>query len=107
MHVDSQEWHQTEGRLTDALLQYPEILKKNYYIDELFVHDKIVDPSILSANSILVKAYQNYKTSWYSFLDDFTKNNITRLNIGEMITVHSAFKHPIEIIFPSPSYKWI
>ena len=56
---------------------------------------------------VIQRDYQNYKASWYSFLDDFTKNNITRLNIGEMITVHSAFKHPIEIIFPSPSYKRI
>ena len=56
---------------------------------------------------VIQRDYQNYKVSWYSFLDDFTKNNITRLNIGEMITVHSAFKHPIKITFPSSSYKRI
>lgn len=57
--------------------------------------------------SVIQRDYQNYKTSWYSFLDDFTKNNITRLNSGEMIMVHSAFKHPIKITFPSSSYKRI
>ncbi|MGZ5509642.1 MAG: hypothetical protein ACXWFC_04080 [Nitrososphaeraceae archaeon] len=56
---------------------------------------------------VIQRDYQNYKASWYSFLDDFTKNNITRLNIGEMSMVHYAFRHPIKITFPSPSYKRI
>ena len=56
---------------------------------------------------VIQRDYQNYKPHGIQFLDDFTKNNITRLNIGEMIMVHSAFRHPIKITFPSPSYKRI
>ena len=44
-----------------------------------------------SGDPVIQRDYQNYKVSWYSLLDDFAKNNITRLNIGEMILVHSAF----------------
>jgi hypothetical protein len=36
----------------------------------------------------------------YSMLDKSTKNNITRLNKGELVMIHSAFRHPIKISFP-------
>jgi len=31
--------------------------------------------------------------------------NITRLNKGELVMVHSAFRHPIKITFPKTSFK--
>lgn len=36
----------------------------------------------------------------YSIIDETTKTNIVRLNKGEMVMVHSAFRHPIKIMFP-------
>jgi DNA helicase HerA-like ATPase len=36
----------------------------------------------------------------YSMLDKSTKNNIARLNKGELVMIHSAFRHPIKISFP-------
>lgn len=37
----------------------------------------------------------------YSMLDESTKRNIARLNKGELVMIHSAFRHPIKIAFPS------
>lgn len=48
---------------------------------------------------VIQRDYQNYKVSWYSFLDDFTKNNITRLNIGEMIMVHLLLNIQLKLLF--------
>jgi len=36
----------------------------------------------------------------YSIIDDTTKTNIVRLNKGELVMIHPAFRHPIKIIFP-------
>ena len=41
----------------------------------------------------------------YSFLDKETKNNVTRLEHGELVLVHAAFRQPIKIVFPRPSYR--
>jgi hypothetical protein len=41
----------------------------------------------------------------YSMLDDSTKMNIVRLNKGELVMVHPAFRHPIRVIFPRASFK--
>jgi uncharacterized protein len=41
----------------------------------------------------------------YDIMDENTKMNIVRLNRGELIMVHSAFRHPIKITFPSPAFK--
>jgi hypothetical protein len=41
----------------------------------------------------------------YSMLDDSTKMNIIRLNKGELVMIHSAFRHPIKIAFPKGSFK--
>jgi DNA helicase HerA-like ATPase len=41
----------------------------------------------------------------YSMLDKSTKNNITRLNKGELVMIHSAFRHPIKISFPKGAFK--
>jgi uncharacterized protein len=38
-------------------------------------------------------------------IDDNTKNSITRLNKGEMVMIHPAFKHAIKISFPRASIK--
>jgi len=44
-------------------------------------------------------------TEPYSMLDESTKMNIVRLNKGELVMVHSAFRHPIKIGFPKATYK--
>ncbi len=43
--------------------------------------------------------------SQYRFLDDDTKNNVTRLGKGELILVHPVFRQPVKIVFPKPAYK--
>jgi hypothetical protein len=43
--------------------------------------------------------------SQYRFLDDDTKNNVTRLGKGELILVHPVFRQPVKIVFPRPAYK--
>ena len=40
----------------------------------------------------------------YNIFDQSTKMNIVRLNKGELVMVHSAFRHPIKITFPN---AWI
>ena len=44
-------------------------------------------------------------TEPYSMLDESTKMNISRLNKGELVMIHSAFRHPIKIGFPKATYK--
>ena len=44
-------------------------------------------------------------TEPYSMLDESTKKNIVRLNKGELVMVHPAFRHPIKIGFPKAAYK--
>ena len=44
-------------------------------------------------------------TQPYSILDESTKNNITRLNKGELVMIHSAFRHPIKISFPRGAFR--
>ncbi|MFL6330759.1 MAG: hypothetical protein ACJ705_07060, partial [Nitrososphaeraceae archaeon] len=39
----------------------------------------------------------------YNIIDQSTKMNIVRLNKGELVMVHSAFRHPIKITFPNAS----
>jgi uncharacterized protein len=39
-------------------------------------------------------------TSPYFMIDKATKANIVRLNKGELVMVHPAFRQPIKIIFP-------
>ncbi len=39
----------------------------------------------------------------YNIIDQSTKMNIVRLNKGELVMVHSAFRHPIKITFPNSS----
>jgi DNA helicase HerA-like ATPase len=44
-------------------------------------------------------------TKAYSMLDESTKMNIVRLNKGELVMIHSAFRHPIKIGFPKATFK--
>jgi DNA helicase HerA-like ATPase len=41
----------------------------------------------------------------YSMLDESTKKNIARLNKGELVMVHPAFRHPVKITFPRTTFK--
>jgi uncharacterized protein len=41
----------------------------------------------------------------YNIIDESTKMNIVRLNKGELVMVHSAFRHPIKITFPNASLE--
>ena len=42
---------------------------------------------------------------YYSMIDEKVKRNIARLERGEMIMVHPAFRHPVKIWFPDSSYQ--
>jgi uncharacterized protein len=44
-------------------------------------------------------------TEPYAMLDESTKMNIVRLNKGELVLIHSAFRHPIKIGFPKATFK--
>ena len=44
-------------------------------------------------------------TASYNMIDESTKMNIVRLNKGELVIIHSAFRYPIKITFPRPSFK--
>ena len=44
-------------------------------------------------------------TEPYSMIDESTKNNIVRLNKGELVMVHTAFRHPIKIAFPKTAFR--
>ena len=44
-------------------------------------------------------------TEPYSILEESTKKNIVRLNKGELVMIHSAFRHPIKITFPRVAFK--
>ena len=44
-------------------------------------------------------------TDPYRMLDESTKKSIVRLNSGELIMVHPAFRHPIKVIFPRSPFR--
>jgi DNA helicase HerA-like ATPase len=44
-------------------------------------------------------------TAPYNIIDESTKMNIVRLNKGELVLIHSAFRHPIKITFPKAPFK--
>jgi DNA helicase HerA-like ATPase len=41
----------------------------------------------------------------YVMIDESTKANIVRLNKGELVMVHPAFRQPIKIVFPKAPFK--
>jgi DNA helicase HerA-like ATPase len=44
-------------------------------------------------------------TPHYLMVDESTKANIARLNKGELVMVHPAFRQPIKIVFPKAPFK--
>ncbi len=44
-------------------------------------------------------------TPHYLMIDESTKANIVRLNKGELVMVHPAFRQPIKIVFPKAPFK--
>ena len=55
---------------------------------------------------IIAKAgLSELSTAPYNIIDESTKMNILRLNKGELVMIHSAFRHPIKITFPKASFK--
>jgi hypothetical protein len=42
---------------------------------------------------------------YYTMISDGVKKNITRLERGEMIIVHPAFRHPVKVWFPDSPYQ--
>jgi DNA helicase HerA-like ATPase len=41
----------------------------------------------------------------YLMIDESTKANIARLNKGELVMVHPAFRQPIKVVFPKAPFK--
>jgi hypothetical protein len=41
----------------------------------------------------------------YLMIDKSTKASIARLNKGELVMVHPAFRQPIKILFPKAPFK--
>ena len=42
---------------------------------------------------------------YYSMIEERVKKNIVRLERGEMIIIHPAFRHPVKVWFPGSSYQ--
>jgi hypothetical protein len=42
---------------------------------------------------------------YYTMINDGVKKNIARLERGEMIIVHPAFRHPVKVWFPDSPYQ--
>lgn len=42
---------------------------------------------------------------YYSMIEERVKKNIVRLERGEMIMIHPAFRHPVKVWFPDSSYQ--
>jgi DNA helicase HerA-like ATPase len=66
------------------------------------VHDQVYENA---ATHIIGRTGSSELSSHpYSFLEKETKNNVTRLEKGELVLVHAAFRQPVKIVFPRPSY---
>ena len=67
-----------------------------------------VDPSLHENTGMHIIAkigLSELSTAPYNMIDESTKMNIVRLNKGELVIIHSAFRYPIKITFPKPSFK--
>jgi uncharacterized protein len=67
-----------------------------------------VDPALHESTGMHIMAklgQSEIATMPYSMLDESTKMNIVRLNRGELVMVHPAFRHPIKIVFPKAPFK--
>lgn len=45
------------------------------------------------------------RSPYSNLIDEGTKANIVRLNKGELVMIHHAFRHPIRISFPHAALK--
>lgn len=67
-----------------------------------------VDP-ILNDNTglhIIAKlGLSELSTKHYLMIDDTTKSTISKLHKGEIVLIHPAFRHPIKITIPKPTFK--
>lgn len=66
------------------------------------VHDQVYENA--ATHIIGRTGSSELSTHPYSFLEKETKNNVTRLEKGELVLVHAAFRQPVRIVFPRPSY---
>jgi uncharacterized protein len=67
-----------------------------------------VDPALhegVGMHIIAKLGMSELSTLPYSMIDETTKANIVRLNKGELVMVHPAFRQPIKIVFPNASFK--
>ncbi|AFU59622.1 hypothetical protein Ngar_c27010 [Candidatus Nitrososphaera gargensis Ga9.2] len=68
----------------------------------------MVDPVLHEGTGMHIMAklgQSELATQPYSMLDESTKMNIVRLNRGELVIVHLAFRHPVKIVFPKVQFK--
>jgi DNA helicase HerA-like ATPase len=67
-----------------------------------------VDPAFhegMGMHIIAKLGMSELSTPPYSMIDESTKANIVRLNKGELVMVHPAFRQPIKIVFPNAPFK--
>ena len=67
-----------------------------------------VDPALhegVGMHIIAKLGMSELSTLPYSMIDETTRANIVRLNKGELVMVHPAFRQPIKIIFPNAPFK--
>lgn len=57
------------------------------------------------ANGLLIASVKDGKQPYEDLIDENTKTSITRLNRGEMVMIHPAFRHAIKILFPHAAVK--
>lgn len=67
-----------------------------------------VDPALHENTGMHIIAklgMSELSTPPYLMIDESTKANIVRLNKGELVMVHPAFRQPIKIVFPKAPFK--
>ncbi len=67
-----------------------------------------VDPALHENTGMHIIAklgMSELSTPPYLMIDENTKANIVRLNKGELVMVHPAFRQPIKIVFPKAPFK--
>lgn len=67
-----------------------------------------IDPSINENTGLHVitkLGLSELSSNSYSMVDDTTKSVISKLHKGEFLLVHPAFRHPIKITIPKPTFK--
>jgi DNA helicase HerA-like ATPase len=67
-----------------------------------------VDPALHENTGMHIIAklgMSELSTAPYLTIDESTKANIVRLNKGELVMVHPAFRQPIKIVFPKAPFK--